>query len=197
MKILNLYAGIGGNRKLWGDAHEITAVEIDPKIAKIYQDFFPNDKVVVGDAHEYLLEHFEEFEFIWGSPPCPTHSKLRFLQEEFVYPDMSMYQEILLLEHWFKGNWVIENVVPYYESLITPTIELHRHLFWSNFHISHKSFRRVGVSKTLRNEREVLQKEFGFNLDSYTGVDRRLLLRNCVVPELGKYILDSSLNTTA
>jgi hypothetical protein len=27
MKILNLYAGIGGNRKLWGDEHEIVAVE--------------------------------------------------------------------------------------------------------------------------------------------------------------------------
>ncbi len=44
MKILNLYTGIGGNRKLWGDKHEITAVEIDLKIAKIYQNFFPKDK---------------------------------------------------------------------------------------------------------------------------------------------------------
>lgn len=77
MKILNLYAGIGGNRKLWGDEHEIIAVEYDPKIAAIYQDFFPKDKVVVGDAHQYLLDHFEEFEFIWASPPCPTHSDIR------------------------------------------------------------------------------------------------------------------------
>ncbi|GAF94116.1 unnamed protein product, partial [marine sediment metagenome] len=80
MKILNLYAGIGGNRKLWtpnGDEHEITAVEHDPKIAEIYQDFFPNDKVVVGDAHQYLLEHYKEFDFIWSSPPCPTHSDIR------------------------------------------------------------------------------------------------------------------------
>lgn len=28
MKILNLYAGIGGNRKLWGNEHQITADEI-------------------------------------------------------------------------------------------------------------------------------------------------------------------------
>lgn len=69
MKILNLYAGIGGNRKLWGDEHEITAVEYKPEIAKIYQDFFPNDKMVVGDAHQYLLGHFNEFDFIWSSPP--------------------------------------------------------------------------------------------------------------------------------
>jgi len=38
MKIYNGYAGIGGNRKLWGPEHEITAVELNPDIAKIYQD---------------------------------------------------------------------------------------------------------------------------------------------------------------
>ncbi|HEC40865.1 MAG TPA: DNA cytosine methyltransferase, partial [bacterium] len=75
MKILNLYAGIGGNRKLWGDKHEIIAIEIDPKIAAIYQDLFPNDKVIIADAHQYLLEHFKEFDFIWSSPPCPSHSR--------------------------------------------------------------------------------------------------------------------------
>ena len=42
MEILNLYAGIGGNRKLWGDDHEITAVEYKQEIADIYKDFFPN-----------------------------------------------------------------------------------------------------------------------------------------------------------
>ena len=64
MKILNLYAGIGGNRKLWGDEHEIIAVELDPEIATIYQDYFPNDKVIVTDAHKYLLENYKEFDFI-------------------------------------------------------------------------------------------------------------------------------------
>ena len=34
MKILNLYAGIGGNRKLWGDGHDITAVQLVPEIGK-------------------------------------------------------------------------------------------------------------------------------------------------------------------
>ena len=27
MKILNLYAGIGGNRKLWEENNEVTAIE--------------------------------------------------------------------------------------------------------------------------------------------------------------------------
>ena len=58
MKILNLYAGIGGNRKLWGDDHEITAVEWKENIANIYRDFFPKDRVVVANAHGYLLENY-------------------------------------------------------------------------------------------------------------------------------------------
>jgi DNA (cytosine-5)-methyltransferase 1 len=77
VKILNLYAGIGGNRKLWGDEYDITSVEIDPGIAAVYADLYPNDTVIVGDAHQYLLDHFQEFDFIWSSPPCPSHSRIR------------------------------------------------------------------------------------------------------------------------
>ena len=56
MKILNLYAWIGGNRKEW-EWHQITAVEYDPVIAKVYQDLYPNDIVIIWDAHQYLLDH--------------------------------------------------------------------------------------------------------------------------------------------
>ena len=78
MKILNLYAGIGGNRKLWGDEHEITSVEYNEDIAKIYKDFYPKDNVIIADAHTFLQEYFKEYDFIWTSPPCPTHSRMRF-----------------------------------------------------------------------------------------------------------------------
>ena len=101
MKILNLSAGIVGNRKLRGDEHEITAVENVPEIAKIYQDFFPNDKMVIGDAHQYLLDHYEEFDFIWSSPPCPSHSRIRKAthhQNKPIFPDMKLYEEILFLK---------------------------------------------------------------------------------------------------
>lgn len=77
MKILNLYAGIGGNRKLWDDKHQVTAVELDPAIAGIYKNLYPEDIVIIGDAHEYLQEHFNDFDFIWSSPPCQTHSSFR------------------------------------------------------------------------------------------------------------------------
>lgn len=137
MKILNLYAGIGGNRKLWGNEHEITAVEYDPQIAKIYQDFFPNDKVVVGDAHQYLLDHCSEFDFIWASPPCPSHSRVRKAtehQNKPIYPDMKLYEEILFLQGYFKGKWCVENVISWYKPLIAPH-EFAKHYWWTNFSI--------------------------------------------------------------
>ena len=62
MKILNLYAGIGGNRKLWGDDHEITAVEYDQATAEVYTTYFPNDTVIVADAHDYLLNNYKYFD---------------------------------------------------------------------------------------------------------------------------------------
>jgi DNA (cytosine-5)-methyltransferase 1 len=204
MRILNAYCGIGGNRKYWDKEHtgqdvEVVAVERHPQIAKIYSDFFPQDRVIIGDAHSYLLEHFAEYDFIWSSPPCPTHSKIRRYsapmqrgQIKPVYPDMKLYEEILLLMHYFEGKYCVENVVAFYEPLIPPQ-ELQRHYFWSNFHITQKEF---PTEKTCSvKDRERLSALFGFNLDKYTGldgVDKRTLLRNCVLPELGLHILNES-----
>ena len=127
MKILNLYAGVGGNRKLWSNEHEITAVEYDQSIAAIYKDLYPQDNVIVDDAHEYLITNFKEFDFIWSSPPCPTHSRMNFLlnqKETFTlkYPDMKLYEEIIILQTFYKGYYVVENVKSYYDPLIPPGI---------------------------------------------------------------------------
>ena len=173
MKILNLYAGIGGNRKLWGNEHEITAIEINPEIAKIYLDFFSNDKVIVADAHQYLLQHYKEFDFIWSSPPCPTHSDIRRMgvsagMYEAKYPDMKLYEEIILLTYFFKGKFVVENVKAYYDPLIRPQ-EAGRHYFWSNFNIQNKKFLPLHI-------REIHDK----------------LERNMVNPELGLHIFNEA-----
>jgi len=140
IKILNLYAGIGGNRKLWSGDIEVTAIEYNQEIADIYKQFFPNDKIIVCDAHEYLLEHYKEYDFIWASPPCPSHSRIRLYsavargQNEPIYPDMRLYQEIIFLQYHFKGKWVVENVKSYYEPLIKP-FDFGNHYFWANFNI--------------------------------------------------------------
>lgn len=204
MKILNLYAGIGGNRKLWGDGHEITAVELNPQIAEIYQHFFPKDKVIVADAHQYLLDHYKEFDFIWSSPPCPTHSGTNnFLNPQGIvrYPDMSLYQEIIFLRHFFKGVWVVENVKPYYEPLIVAQ-ESGRHLFWANFNITNwKDKEKEFMKTTLLNARAstrrdgkdtlmVLQNYHKFDLNKFSGIDKRKVLSNCVKPELGLHIFN-------
>jgi DNA (cytosine-5)-methyltransferase 1 len=193
MKILNLYAGIGGNRKLWGDEHDITAVEFDPKVAAVYQDLFPNDQVLIGDAHLYLLNHFQDYDFIWSSPPCPSHSRLRKSMSYGVmgsvplYPDMKLYEEILLLQHYFKGKWVVENVRPYYEYLIEPSFVLGRHPYWANFTVPPKKYESDGV--IVNGAAKTIAQRFGYDLEGYDLPDKRKALRNAVNPEMGLYIL--------
>ena len=58
MKILNLYACLGGNRYKWDSSHDVVAVELDEELARLYQQRFPGDKVIVDDAHQYLLDHY-------------------------------------------------------------------------------------------------------------------------------------------
>ena len=138
MKVLNLYACLGGNRLLWEDC-EVTAVELDPELARMYQERFPNDTVIVADAHQYLLDNYKEFDFIWSSPPCPTHSRIQTSlknRETFkpVYPDMKLYEEIIFLEQFFEGKYCVENVIPYYDLLI-PGHKRDRHIYWTNFNL--------------------------------------------------------------
>ena len=199
MKILNLYSGIGGNRKLWtpkGNEHEITAVEYKKEIADIYQDFFPNDKIIIADAHQYLLDNFENFDFIWSSPPCQSHSKCVYsgtyskdgkMLYRPKYTDIKLYQEILLLQGFFKGKWVVENVISWHKPLL-PAQELASHYYWSNFYIP-------PLPKVCRGHDsgvETLQKIKGFDLSKYKG-KKKLYLRNAVEPETGKYILDRAI----
>lgn len=193
MKILNLYACIGGNRCLWGDEHDITAVEIDENIAEYYQHYFPNDKVVVGDAHQYLLDHYWEYDFIWSSPPCPTHSKMNYTlhsQGIIRYPDMTLYQEIIFLQHFFKGKYCVENVMSYYDPLIQPQVS-GRHYFWSNFTIpaltNTRKIRELDGHN--RSDNFDLQDYFPFDISILKG-HKEKILRNCVDPEIGKAILD-------
>jgi DNA (cytosine-5)-methyltransferase 1 len=201
IRVLNLYAGIGGNRKLWNaDNMQVTAIEYNDEIAMIYKDHFPNDNVIVDDAHEYLLKNYMNFDFIWSSPPCPTHSRMRYTctkqtqktrdKLEVKYVDMKLYQEIILLQKYADCKWVIENVVPYYEPLIKGT-KVGRHLFWSNFNLG--KFNKK--TETLRgNSMAILQQQRGFDLSKYKLKQRKdTILLNCVDSEIGLHILNCAL----
>jgi len=198
MKILNLYACLGGNRYKWGDDHEITAVELDPELARLYKERFPNDTVIAADAHQYLLDHYKEFDFIWTSPPCPTHSRARYWgskggMSEPKYPDMMLYQEIIFLQHWFYGKYVVENVIPYYEPLI-PAKKRGRHLYWCNFDLPKiLSNRSVQISAG-NNEVKRLCEFHDYDFYKYKGTQRiDKIARNLVDFEAGKTILNTAL----
>lgn len=201
MKILNLYAGIGGNRKLWGDKHDITAVEINPDIAAIYSELYPQDKVIIGDAHEYLLRHFHEFDFIWTSPPCQSHSQLQRTftnTSKYVrYPDMTLYQEIILLQtRGGQVKYCIENVKPYYKPLIPPAFEYDRHLYWASDFILTPTVKQGEFSKIM-DDPKALAETYGFDIEiikkhipQKNFFLFRQVLRNCVKPEDGKIIFE-------
>ena len=200
MKILNLYACLGGNRYKWNEVSddiEVTAVEWDEELARLYQERFPNDKVVVADAHQYLLDHYKEFDFIWSSPPCPTHSRARYWNSsnydtttKAVFPSMMLYEEILFLEHYFKGKYVVENVIPYYEPLV-PAKKRGRHLYWTNFNLpSDLKDRRFKISQT-KNELQELCKFHKYDFTKYNGNQNKVkIARNLVDYEAGKTILE-------
>jgi len=200
VRVLNLYACLGGNRLLW-ENFEVTAVELDPEAARLYQERFPNDTVIVADAHQYLLDHYKEFDFIWSSPPCPSHSRARYWNSsnydtttEAIYPDMKIYQEILFLQHYYKtGKWVVENVIPYYEPLI-PAIKRGRHLYWTNFKLPNDLGDRRFAISSAKQELKGLCEFHKYDFTKYKGEQPMLkMARNLVDYEAGKTIFNTAL----
>ena len=203
MKVLNLYACLGGNRYKWNEVKEdieVTAVEWDEELARLYQERFPNDTVIVADAHAYLLENYMNFDFIWTSPPCPTHSRMRKTntgegerKSKATYPDMKLYQEILLLEHFFKGKYVVENVISFYEPLVAAK-KRGRHLYWTNFNLPNDLKERKISGGLLTNDMETLCKFHNYNFKKYKGNQRiGKIARNLVDYEAGKTIFETAL----
>ena len=198
MKVLNLYAGLGGNRKHWQGCN-VTAVEQDPKIAAVYQRLNPNDKVIIGDAHEYLLSHYQEFDFIWASPPCQSHSRMirSGRNRKPRYPDMRLYEEIVFLESNFDGPWVVENVKPYYEPL-RKYQNIGRHVFWANFDIpfmEEPKFKNFINSQNLKDKQAMMEwLGIYYEENIYYGNNHcpTQVLRNCVHPTVGEHVFKAA-----
>jgi DNA (cytosine-5)-methyltransferase 1 len=205
-KILNLYACLGGNRYKWDEVAkeagieiEVTAVELDPVLADMYQERFPNDKVIIADAHQYLLDYYQEFDFIWTSPPCPSHSRMRKTntgegerKSKATYPNMVLYEEVLLLQHFFKGKYVVENVIPYYEPLIQAK-KRGRHLYWSNFNLPN-SLKDRKTNNFINSKVDDLCKFHDYDFKKYKGSQRiDKIARNLVDYEAGRTIFETFL----
>jgi DNA (cytosine-5)-methyltransferase 1 len=208
-KILNLYACLGGNRYKWdevADNLEITAVELDPEAARLYQERFPSDTVIVADAHQYLLDHYKEFDFIWSSPPCPTHSRINLSFKDskrgikIPYPKMELYQEVIFLDTFFNGKYVVENVIPYYEPLMSAK-KRGRHLYWTNFNLPNDLRERdaptISIKPSTKKPKDWVQKRCEFHkidLTTYKGSQSKEKMANNLVDyEAGKTILETVL----
>ena len=200
VRVLNLYACLGGNRYKWDEVAniEVTAVEWDEEFAKLYQERFPKDTVIVADAHEYLLKNYMNFDFIWTSPPCPSHSRVRFSQKnrencDAVYPDFKLYEEVVLLDNYFEGKYVVENVIPFYEPLI-PAKKRGRHLYWCNFNLPNELNGRPqpkGFIETGSKPNEIFHE---IDLSSYKGEQRKdKIACNLVDYEVGKIIFATAM----
>tara|TARA_R100001460_G_scaffold37022_1_gene71088 strand:+ start:236 stop:886 length:651 start_codon:yes stop_codon:yes gene_type:complete len=202
MKILNLYACLGGNRYKWDEVTniDVTAVELDTECARLYQERFPNDKVIIADAHQYLLDHYKEFDFIWSSPPCPTHSRIQLSQytkRKMKYPDMKLYQEIIFLDTFFNGKYCVENVIPYYEPLIQAK-KKGRHLYWTNFNLPNdlNGRKNPDLSRT-KDLITALSKYHNYDFRKYKGEQAiKKIARNLVDYEAGKTILETAAGIT-
>jgi len=206
-KILNLYACLGGNRYKWDEVGieanlnlEITAVEIDEELAKLYQERFPNDKIVIADAHQYLIENYKKFDFIWSSPPCPSHSKSRFANASSdktktkpIYPDLKLYEEIIFLQHYYtNGKYVVENVYPFYEPLIAGK-KRGRHIYWTNFNIPNEIGRLSPMMET-KGDMPRWCEFHEYDFYKYKGSQRtQKIARNLVDYEAGRTILEIAL----
>ena len=193
LKVLNLYAGIGGNRKLWKNV-EVTAVDTNEDILNMYKLNFPNDKTIMLPALHYLEDHFNEFDFIWASPPCDEWTVLketwtRHKPNPFV-KTFELYRTIDFLKRYFKGDWVVENVK--HKFLIPPSFNIGRHYFWANKVIASRDHKNVAnFSKANKEELlDYLGLEYPYNV--YDGShDPLKVLRRAVHPEIGEMILEA------
>lgn len=197
--VLNLYASLGGNRYKWDDICDIavTAVELDPYLAELYQERFPNDTVFVEDAHQFLLENYSTFDYIWSSPPCPSHSRARFARKATtkpLFPDLKLYEEIIFLDKWFKGKYCVENVIPYYKPLIDGQVR-GRHIYWANYEIPQDIGKRGQGILESKSEVEKLSLFHDYDFNKYKGSQRRdKVARNLVDYEDGAAIFKSALS---
>jgi len=208
-EVLNAWAGIGANTHNWNrDKYNITHIEINEEIAEANTELHPNDTVIQTDAKQFLVENYQDFDYIWASPPCPSHSSIAKAgakngQYNAKIPDMNLYGVIIFLDEYFEGDWTVENVQPFYERLdkqerekaeakqtvIPPAQKTSRHLFWSSHEISETSVPRSGFNK--KNNQEIMDW-LGIQVDnSFDTVEKRKVLRNCVHPKIGEAILNS------
>jgi len=150
IKILDLFCGLGGVAKGFQSylrqrniKFEYYAIDVDGRILLAHKILNPDSIVIRRDAYSFTDDELKQYDFIWASPPCETHSNLNLYNrknlETFKKPDMRLWK--LISRFYSLGKpFVVENVKPYYGALIKPTARVGRHFLWSNLHIKDIDF---------------------------------------------------------
>ena len=91
----------------------------------------------------------------------------------------------------FKGKYVVENVIPYYEPLI-PAKKRGRHLYWTNFNLPSNLGERKGGIMEGKDEVNRWCDFHDYDFFKYKGSQRLdKIARNLIDYEVGKTILDT------
>ena len=92
---------------------------------------------------------------------------------------MKLYQEIIFLEYYYKGKWIVENVIPFYEPIIPAK--------------KRGSERKVKIS-AVNEEVERMSKFHDYDFKQYKGKQRLdKIARNLVDYEAGRTIFETAL----
>jgi len=204
VRVLNAYAGIGGNRHLWPDNWEVTAVELDERIAAVYARRYPADTVIVDDAHAYVLEHAAEFAAVWTSPPCPTHSRFAKVNAsrygKKLEPDPRLMAEVAHLSS-IDVAYVVENVHTYYRPAILPDLVTDRHYYWMStppLMLAPVERTIIGTWEGYSTSADDLADAYGLPRLERSSVPNRVrAMRNAVVPLEGLQIAEASFTALA
>jgi DNA (cytosine-5)-methyltransferase 1 len=126
---------------------------------------------------------------------------LNHVQHGARYPDMSLYQEVVLLQLHTERvgfDYVVENVQSYYDPFYNPQ-KVARHYFWSNFQIPDMEMEPIGISGGFPDrdssfDYDEHEEMMGYNLAEYDTSKQKKgkMLRNCVHPELGEHVFDAA-----
>ena len=201
IRLYNGCAGFGANTHLLDrNKYHITHVEMYEDIAIINQKLHKEDIVIIGDAYQYFQENHTNFDVAWFSPNCQSHSRMVKATKHNVnkIPDMTgIYGLMVFLKHFYKGDWIIENVVPFYKPLVDPSLRVGRHIFWSNkelFGIEDIKRPKGFINKTTIEGANELKKWLGLDFEGYVYYKGNhcpaQTLRNCIHPLLGKQIIE-------
>lgn len=110
------------------------------------------------------------------------------------YPDMKLYEEILFLDNYFDGKYCVENVIPFYEPLITAK-KRGRHLYWTNFNLPNDLGKRKNPDfSRIKDVVGVMSNFHDYDFTKYKGEQRmNKMARNLVDYEAGRTIFETAL----